>query len=293
MVNRGNSYSSGMGFEKESVQSLWREAMVLRDLARDGATESHERRAAAEAARKAAEHEALKATEEFCHDLRAEAEADLEKASNTLAETEQLKKDFEVDLEERASAARTDIQARQKEIETELALAVTTGEEADKYDRSQRKEADTIVSEALASAEQTAQEARSHANSLIADARADANDIREEMRRRTAGEIRSLVADVESARSAVQEELETQRILTEAARIKASSPEAAAKVAAAVPGGLPNDLEDSSPIEPEVGAELILLETEAAEQQIEAKAPKKAARTSKKRSTAKAKKKAA
>ena len=303
MANRGNIHSSGTGSEKDAVQSLWREAMVLRDLARDGAAESRERRAEAEAARNAAEQEALKATEEFCLSLRVRAEADLDKASETLARAEQLKKEFEADLEKRAGAARADIRARRDEVEAELALAVTTHEEADQYDRSRRKEADTIVSEALASAEQTAEEARDHADSLIAGARTDAGEIREEMRQETAGEIRALVADVESAQSAVLEELATQRILTEAARIKATSPEAAAKAADISAGRQPIGLEDSALLErvrsfqdqmaeaqPDAEPELILLETQ---EPSSAKAPKKAAKPSKKRSIEKVRKKAA
>ena len=286
MVNRGNDKSSGIGFEKESVQSLWREAMVMRELARDGVTESRERRAEAETARKTAEQEALKATEKFCRNLRTEAETDLEKASGILADAEQLKKEVEADLEERASTAQTDIQARQDEVEAEFTLAVTTGEEADEYARSRRKEADAIVSDSLASAEQTSQEARDHADSLIAAAHVDADEIREEMRRQAAGEIRSLVADVESAQSAILEELETQRILTEAARIKANSPEAAAKAAKVVLSDLPIVPEGASLVVPE----LILMQTDEPKK---AKAPKKARKTSRKRSTAKARKKAA
>ena len=286
MVNRGNDKSSGIGFEKESVQSLWREAMVMRELARDGVTESRERRAEAETARKTAEQEALKATEKFCRNLRTEAETDLEKASGILADAEQLKKEVEADLEERASTAQTDIQARQDEVEAEFTLAVTTGEEADEYARSRRKEADAIVSDSLASAEQTSQEARDHADSLIAAAHVDAEEIREEMRRQAAGEIRSLVADVESAQSAILEELETQRILTEAARIKANSPEAAAKAAKVVLSDLPIVPEGASLVVPE----LILMQTDEPKK---AKAPKKARKTSRKRSTAKARKKAA
>lgn len=286
MVNRGNDKSSGIGFEKESVQSLWREAMVMRELARDGVTESRERRAEAETARKTAEQEALKATEKFCRNLRTEAETDLEKASGILADAEQLKKEVEADLEERASTAQTDIQARQDEVEAEFTLAVTTGEEADEYARSRRKEADAIVSDSLASAEQTSQEARDHADSLITAAHVDAEEIREEMRRQAAGEIRSLVADVESAQSAILEELETQRILTEAARIKANSPEAAAKAAKVVLSDLPIVPEGASLVVPE----LILMQTDEPKK---AKAPKKALKTSRKRSTAKARKKAA
>ena len=223
MVNRGDNYSGNTGTDKQSIQSLWREAMVLRELARDGITESRERRAQAEAARKAAEQEALKATEEFCQGLRAQAEADLEKASNTLADTDRLKKEFEADLQDRRRQAEADIQSRQDKVDAELARAAITRKEANEYELARRKEADTIVAEALNLAARNADEARDHAQSIIAAAQADADDIRNEMRAQTADEIRSLVADVEAAQSAVLEELETQRILTEAARIKATS----------------------------------------------------------------------
>ncbi|MCH8103507.1 MAG: hypothetical protein IIB28_10190, partial [Chloroflexi bacterium] len=78
----------------------------------------------------------------------------------------------------------------------------------------------------------------------------------------------------------------TQRILTEAAHIKAMSPEAAAKAAAAVLNDLTNDPEVSSPIEPE----LILLGMEELKK---ANAPRQARKTPRKRSTAKARKNAA
>ncbi|MCH8222470.1 MAG: hypothetical protein IH868_03570 [Chloroflexi bacterium] len=303
MVNRGDNYSGNTETDKQSVQSLWREAMVLRDLARDGITESRERRAQAEAARKAAEQEALKATEEFCQGLRAQAEADLEKASNTLADTDRLKKEFETDLQKRGRQAEADIQSRQDKVDAELARAAIIRKEADDHELARRKEADKIIAEALDLAEQSADEAREHAGSLIAGAQLDADDIRDEMRAQTAGEIRSLVADVEAARSAVLEELETQRILTEAARIKATSPEAAAKAADIAAGRQPIGHEDSVLLErvrsfqdqtaeaqPDAEPELILLETQEPSR---AKAPKKAAKPSKRRSIAKAEKKAA
>ena len=134
-------------------------------------------------------------------------------------------------------------------------------------------------------------------------AHADADDIRNEMRAQTADEIRSLVADVEAAQSAVLEELETQRILTEAARIKATSPEAAAKAADIAAGRQPIGLEDSVLLERvrsfqdqtaeaqrDAEPELILLETQ---EPSSAKAPKKAVKPSKKRSIGKVRKKAA
>jgi len=80
MVGRNNSVAGGVGFNRESVQSLWREALVLRELARDGVSDARARRSDAELVRRAAEQEALKATEEYCADLRAQAEDDLNTA---------------------------------------------------------------------------------------------------------------------------------------------------------------------------------------------------------------------
>ena len=40
MVGRNNSVSGGAGINRESVQSLWREAMVMRELARDGVSDA-------------------------------------------------------------------------------------------------------------------------------------------------------------------------------------------------------------------------------------------------------------
>ena len=58
----------------------------------------------------------------------------------------------------------------------------------------------------------------------IIEAQREANDIRDRMRRQAADEIREMVQDIESLRTAAQRELETQRIVTETARIRAVSP---------------------------------------------------------------------
>ncbi len=297
MVNRGNEYTTGQGFEKESVQSLWREAMVLRDLARDGISETRERRAEVETARRAAEQEALKATEEFCQSLRERAEADLEKAASTLNEAERLKHEVEADLEQRVDAARADSQARQDEAEAEYEKAVASRDEADSYAQDRRKDADSIVSAALASAEETAQEAREHSEDLVSAANGDAEEIRDEMRRQTAGEIRSLVANVESARSSVLEELETQRILTDVARIKATSPGLSARNSERGSNAFVDSPAEESEITipdltADLGPELILLESEAPARAKPQKA-KKPGKTAKKRTAAKPKKKSA
>ena len=107
MVGRNNSVAGGVDFNRESVQSLWREALVLRELARDGVSDARARRSDAELVRRAAEQEALKATEEYCADLRAQAKDDLNTAQESLASAERLKGDIEADLQRRGNDVAT------------------------------------------------------------------------------------------------------------------------------------------------------------------------------------------
>ena len=69
-----------------------------------------------------------------------------------------------------------------------------------------------------------AKEAQEQVESAIIEAQREANDIRDRMRRQAADEIRDMLQDIETLRSAAQRELETQRIVTETARIRAVSP---------------------------------------------------------------------
>ena len=75
-------------------------------------------------------------------------------------------------------------------------------------------------------------ESQERLDEIIAQANVDTAQIRDEIQVEIAGEIQSLLADVEVARAAIEEDLEAQRLLTEPARIRATSPGIAAKTAA-------------------------------------------------------------
>ena len=74
--------------------------------------------------------------------------------------------------------------------------------------------------------------ARAATDALMTQTRADADEMASRMRRETSEDIRKILTDVEVARASAEDELETQRILTETARVRAFSHGLAAENAA-------------------------------------------------------------
>ncbi|NQU96495.1 MAG: hypothetical protein HQ548_02465 [Chloroflexi bacterium] len=97
-----------------------------------------------------------------------------------------------------------------------------------------RAEAERVLTTAAAQAQQMMAEAdekltrakgaQEQVEGAIIEAQREANDIRDRMRRQASDEIRDMLQDIETLRSSAQRELETQRIVTETARIRAVSP---------------------------------------------------------------------
>lgn len=105
----------------------------------------------------------------------------------------------------------------------ELQAAEEIRAEAERALAAARAQAQQMTSEANAKLRR-AQEAHEQVESAIIEAQREANDIRDRMRRQASEEIREMLADIEALRTAAQQELETQRIITETARIRAVSP---------------------------------------------------------------------
>ncbi|NQW17361.1 MAG: hypothetical protein HQ478_07730 [Chloroflexi bacterium] len=265
MAGRMNSELGGAGFNRDSVQSLWREAMVLRELSRNGVSDARARRTEAEDARRHAEQEAMRATEEYCTDLRKQAESDLKTAQESLASAERLKANIEADLDRRSNDAKSEYEMARRARED--ADAYSSKVHSDTEDRTAKilreseergveagaasaSESSRIISEAEASAAQIEEEARARVDELIAQANADADGIRDQMQTDTAAEIQALLTDIEIARTSIEEELEAQRILTETARIRATSPGLAARASSYVPESAKFDvIEQPEPVE--------------------------------------------
>ncbi len=168
---------------EEKVDALWRQLLVYKSFADTDLSEAKARRAQAEAAREQAQMEAIRATQLQCARMRTEAEAALRDANSIRAEASKLRNQMEAELEK----------ARQKKAhaDEEYAQMITDAE----------KKAQEVVDGALENARQETTELRRHALQ----------------------EIKTVLNRVEGMRSAVTEELETQRILTNISKIKANA----------------------------------------------------------------------
>ena len=111
--------------------------------------------------------------------------------------------------------------------EKELQLAEAARAEADRVLAAARAGAARLKVEADEKLKH-AEEARSVVDTAIVEAQREANEIRDKMRDEAAEEIRTMLADIEALRSAAQQEIETQRIITETARIRAVGPKSSA-----------------------------------------------------------------
>jgi len=194
---------SSLPTDNASAEAAWRQALLLRELSRDERVTARKRRAEAEAAKEFAENEAITATKQLCSELQAQARMKLQEAEDTLVEANRVKTGAD------SYAARV-----QANIDAEHAKAKKKREDADIY------------------AEDLQQSARVAADALLSQTRAGADEMASRMRRETSEDIRKILTDVEVARASAEDELETQRILTETARVRAFSHGLAAENAA-------------------------------------------------------------
>ncbi len=185
---------SSLPTDNASAEAAWRQALLLRELSRDERVTARKRRSEAEAAKEYAENEAITATKQLCSELQAQARMKLQEADDTLGEAERVKANAD------AYAARIQVN-----IDAELTNTVKIRKDAEKY------------------SEEIQSNARSAADALMTQTRAGADEMASRMRRATAEDIRKILTDVEVARAAAEDELETQRILTETARVRAFS----------------------------------------------------------------------
>ena len=168
--------------QDEKVESLWRQLMVYKSFADGDLSEARGRRAQAEAERERAEMDSLRATKALCDRMRAESEAAQQEAADAKQEA---------------------IRAR-KEAEAELGRAKETRAQSE-------KERDQILAEA-----------QKGTQDIIDQARVAAEQETTGLRRQALKEVRTVMTRIENMRAAVNEEMETQRILTNVAKLKSS-----------------------------------------------------------------------
>lgn len=196
----------------ESLESLWRQALLIRDFARDEVDATSRRRADAEQARQQAEQDSIRATEELCAAIRAEAQTDLEEAQATLETARDLQEHAEAELDV-ARSIKEQAEADSTKVRSEAQEAAAA------EIRAARK----MLNDAEDTNRKILSDVEEQATTVIAEATAEAEASVAKLRSKATEEIQRIAVDIEAARIAAQEELETQRILTDKIRIKSSA----------------------------------------------------------------------
>ena len=199
----------------ERVDSLWRQVMVYKAFADSDLSEAKARRAEAEKARETAEQEAADATRLLCEGLREDAEGKLREAESVRSEATAI--------------------LRQAEAESGRAR--------------------NVIREAEETRERLVSEGKQKALEILEQARLAARQESTELRQQALQEIKGILGRVESIRMATDEELETQRIFANIAKLKATSGLALTEPTLEVDGGIPEEEKPSPDRAPEISPE--------------------------------------
>ncbi len=175
----------------DQVEELWNQIMLNRALDDPQISQAKARRSEAEQAREQVSLDTASAAKLLCDGMKSEATKKLEEAET----------------------ARAQVERERQQVETELGRAKET-----------RAEAERARERMLAEAEEKAQK-------IVDKARTATQEEVSELKRRALEEIKGVMARVDSIRVAAEEELETQRILTNIAKLKATSTSALAEIA--------------------------------------------------------------
>ena len=171
------------GTEQDKVDALWRQLMVYKSFGDSDLTDAKSRRAQAESAREQAQMEAIRTTQLLCARMRTEAELELQETKK----------------------AKTEADKNRQYAEEEIRKA-----------KERRDQADAERLGIIAEAQKKAQ-------SIIDGAHDIAKRETTDLRRHALKEIKGVLGRVENMRSLADEEVETQKILSNISKIKATS----------------------------------------------------------------------
>ncbi|MDA1258591.1 MAG: hypothetical protein O3C10_12235 [Chloroflexi bacterium] len=191
----------------ETIETLWRQALLIREFSRDEIESARRRRDQAETARLDAEREAIQATEAMCANIRQQAESELEEAHGVLEQARALEAQAQVKLKEAVSIK------RQGEQEASEILRRANDEAIAEMDAARA---------ARARGEEETATTLSEAGELLARTRVEAEADAHRIWTAANIEIQRIRSDLEAARDAAQRELDTQRTLTDTMKSRAA-----------------------------------------------------------------------
>ena len=191
----GRNRDRGAPGSADWTERLLAQAILASSSSREEMTQARQTRAEAERYKQEAEAETAKAIEEIFATVKAQAQRILEEAV----------------------AIRTEAETDRVQVAQELERTATARQEAESYSRQ-------LEEEARERSELARQETVRQAEEQRAAIVKQAEDEAEDLRWRIGEEMQKIMKGIASLRSAAQEELEAQRLLTEAVRIKALGP---------------------------------------------------------------------
>lgn len=201
---------------EQEVESLWRQLMVYKSFSGSELAEAKAKRVVAQATRQQAEIDAVRSTRDATDRMRHRAEEQLTESNDLKEQAARDRAQAEAELSRSvASRAQAETEARSavEEAETRAGLILT---EAGKQAEAQLSDAQTQGRTIVAQAEEDARQ-------VVDAARAKAHQETTELKRQALQEIKSVMTHIQEMSAAASEELETQRILTNIAQIRAST----------------------------------------------------------------------
>ena len=206
-----------VGDSSESHDRLLAQAVLLSTHAGDDLQHARNAKLEAERLREQAETESIEAMDNMLRDLRAQAQAIMQEAEQARAEA--------IDDRDKARKELSSAEDAKEEADRTLkGIEAEARDQASQIVEEARRKSKEIEYKAQRGVDQLEAEAKSRAENLLRDAIQEADDQVTDTRRRASEEVRKIMEGVTTVRSAAQEELEAQRLLTATARIRAQTP---------------------------------------------------------------------
>ena len=201
---------------EQEVESLWRQLMVYKSFSGSELAEAKAKRVVAQATRQQAEIDAVRSTKDVTDSMRHKAEEQLTESNDLKEQAARDRGQAEAELSRSVeSRERAEAQAKSAVEEAEARASVILTEAG--------KQAEAQLSEAETRGQTIVAQAEANGRQVVDAARAKAHQETTELKRQALQEIRSVMTHIQEMSAAASEELETQRILTNIAQIRAST----------------------------------------------------------------------
>ena len=153
------------------------------------------------------------------------AQAELRRARQARSEAEKIRERAEVEKTHAMDEAFASVKVKAQALMDEAHVARSAAESDRLQAREDLERAESLKEETKRTCAQMEAESRERAEQILHEGRLKARATIAEMEHQAEEEMRRILSDVEALQAAAQEEMEAQRLLTSAARLRAGSPD--------------------------------------------------------------------